>query len=95
MSDLLKKATHARFDAAAALRAKNDPTWRIFNKASFRENERAGTLAFCFVDPSTQRPFEVELEPDWLQEISPARLVEVLIEWVRQALAGRAPPAPS
>ena len=84
MQELMKRVVNAKFDAGAALRGKNNPLWRVFDKAVVAE---AGGLptALQFVVPESGETVNKRLDPDWLNGISDKELVQSFLGWLDEA----------
>lgn len=83
--DLMRRMMNARFDAGAVLRAKNSPTWRVFNKAVIGENAEGCPVSFRYSLPGSDQSIERPLDPDWIRDTTDGEIVRQLLDWLAES----------
>lgn len=85
MHDLIKRLIDAKFDAGAVLRAKNNPLWRVFDKAVIEEGQAGMPLVLRFTVPDTGQSVQKPLDEAWVNGETDKELVETFLRWLQEA----------
>ena len=88
MHELMRRVVNAKFDAGAVLRGKNNPMWRVFNKATVSEDSSGRPVAFRFSLPDADQAIERPLDEQWLRSVSEKEMVDAMLGWLKEARGG-------